>query len=149
MSPNCLKCGVFVSEPTRFKHFPEGFLCSTFCFVSYLLDSDAKFRVSITSFLLKRGLRVGDFLLWNDGTIDKNGYGFVPSRRFRTTMGVHRLSYLVFKGSFEKDWFVCHSCDNRACFEPNHLWLGTPMQNHNDMIDKGRGNKKSFLPVSI
>ena len=33
---------------------------------------------------------------------------------------------------------VMHSCDNRACFNPNHLSLGTQQDNVNDALAKGR-----------
>lgn len=32
-----------------------------------------------------------------------------------------------------------HRCDNRTCCNPSHLWEGTYLQNHQDMIRKGRG----------
>lgn len=40
----------------------------------------------------------------------------------------------------EKGKEACHTCDNKLCVNPNHIFIGTRSDNMNDMISKGRGN---------
>ena len=50
----------------------------------------------------------------------------------------HRIVYRVFKGPIKKGLFVCHKCDNRACINPEHLFLGDHDANQRDKVTKGR-----------
>lgn len=74
---------------------------------------------------------------WN-GARDPTGYG-----HYRTGVGhrtsAHRFAYSSTVGPIPVGLFVCHHCDNRACCNPSHLWLGTAKDNTRDMITKGRG----------
>lgn len=77
-----------------------------------------------------------DCWIWQRGIFSKDGYGQtqINKKKYRT----HRLSYMVFKGIDPGKMYVCHTCDNRKCVNPEHLWLGTARQNTKDSLDKGR-----------
>jgi hypothetical protein len=70
------------------------------------------------------------------GEIVHNGYGRIKvgDRHFR----IHRLSYRRSHGEIPEGILVCHKCDVRNCWNPEHLFLGTPKDNTEDMVRKGR-----------
>jgi hypothetical protein len=78
--------------------------------------------------------------VWN-GHINNHGYGVVgfgSRATHRGTMLAHRMSYEVFIGPIPRDLNVLHSCDNPSCINPEHLFAGTHLDNHRDMVSKGR-----------
>lgn len=52
--------------------------------------------------------------------------------------GPHRYSWSMKNGPIPKGKYICHKCDNRRCIRLSHLFLGTPLANVLDMINKGR-----------
>ena len=70
-----------------------------------------------------------------------NGYGQFTFRYRGKSYGVgaHRYIYQCLIGDVNGQ-YVCHTCDNRKCVNPSHLWLGDNSANMKDCYRKGRGH---------
>lgn len=75
--------------------------------------------------------------LWTASRVT-SGYGcFGIKRRLH---GAHRIAWVLANVAIPGALHVCHRCDNPACCNPAHLFLGTREDNMRDKVAKGRCN---------
>lgn len=81
--------------------------------------------------------RRGDEECWHfTGQIGDKGYGCIWLAGKMVI--AHRLAWTLANKTEPGSLLVCHSCDVRSCCNPAHLFLGTPKDNFDDMVAKGR-----------
>ena len=78
------------------------------------------------------------------GCVQANGYSRATISG-HTDYG-HRHIYRLMKGVISAGLDVRHTCDNRRCINPEHLLLGTRLDNMQDAVARGRQARGSRLP---
>lgn len=71
------------------------------------------------------------------GAKTRNGYNVL--RWNKKQEYAHRVSWMIHFGEIPIGLCICHKCDIPNCVNPEHLFLGTQMDNLRDMVKKGRG----------
>lgn len=79
------------------------------------------------------------------GSRNKKGYGTInmfsahfPKKKIYLA---HRFMWDYVNGPIPDGMYVLHTCDNRCCVNPSHLYIGTQLENMADMYVRGRANK--------
>lgn len=85
------------------------------------------------------------------GAKASKGYGEIKIPKTRKQIPAHRLSYLIHKGAIPEDKCVLHKCDHPCCVNPDHLFVGSKLDNARDMVSKNRhcfGEKQGASKLS-
>ena len=77
-------------------------------------------------------------------SLTSRGYGMIQwgGKIYMT----HRIAFFINRGYDPSPLCVCHTCDNRACNNPKHLFAGTNRDNQMDKVSKGRQFKGENHP---
>jgi len=138
-SKECEWCGTDIARNgERAGDWKKRRFCNHACWLQSL-------RTVTETWLRKRTKATQDGCWEWRGDKTSNGYGVVAVDGKR--IGAHRYVFNQLVEPVPSDLHVCHACDNPACVNPDHLWLGTDEDNMRDMRLKGRQAKDRRLPV--
>lgn len=76
----------------------------------------------------------GECWLWTGSAVNRYGMIRMQSKKLKA----HRVSWFLHFGQISDGLYVCHRCDVPMCVNPAHLFIGTSLDNHDDMKRKGR-----------
>lgn len=80
--------------------------------------------------------------LWG-GSQQTDGYGNIFYSKQKGVRLAHRVSYELYVKSIPKGLQVLHKCDVTFCVNPEHLFLGTQLENIKDRVNKNRSSHLS------
>lgn len=88
----------------------------------------------------------GSCWIWKGIIVKSYGMMF-----YKKPIKSHRFSYMLFNGQLDPNKFICHTCDNPLCVNPDHLFQGSSKENTQDASKKGRllsGEKSHYSKLT-
>lgn len=76
------------------------------------------------------------------------GYGSIWDPDRGEKIGAHVASYRLHCGEIPDGLVVRHRCDVRCCVNPEHLELGSRLDNQSDMVVRGRSTRGTKNPMA-
>lgn len=127
----CLHCGSSFLVSAHVAEHGSRKYCSRVCYIGDYYGDDVEER--FWSKVDRRG--PDDCWEWQAGSFTE-GYG---AFLFRGTLWkASRVAWTLTNGEIPDDLWALHTCDNPPCCNPNHIYVGTALDNANDMVSRNR-----------
>lgn len=137
----CTRCGVAFRRAPKQAQRAEAPFCSLACRGVGITLAETFWRnVDKNGPIPAHVPHLGPCWLWT-ASVDRKGYGQVIRGRDdgrQTSLRAHRIAWEVEFGSTPNELLVLHRCDTPRCVRVALLFLGTPQDNVDDMMTKGR-----------
>lgn len=99
------------------------------------------------NYLLSRSIKDPTTGCWIwQRAVQRCGYG--KAKFGEKIQSSHRIAWQLANGPIPESAWVLHSCDNRLCVNPAHLFLGDVKTNTADRVAKQRQSKGEAIPQS-
>jgi len=107
-----------------------------------LEKTDEVYEIRILKKLIEKRIIDNITNCWNFQGTPNTKYGVISYKG--KTVNVHRFIAFICLGLRleNRNLYACHKCDNTRCFNPEHIFIGTALDNQNDAIIKGRRKRK-------
>lgn len=134
----CSHCGAifFRDKRNTWAHWESAKFCSRICSAAYGAEKKKSETPTIIDAFWKKAIAIKGNECWEwSGNKDKDGYPIISFRG--KTFRANRVALLVKGDELIDGCHACHSCGNKSCCNPDHIYLGTALQNNADKKNHG------------
>lgn len=129
---NCDQCGNQHTYSLSDYNKVENHFCSHNCSIEYR-------KIPVIQRIFNNTFHSPDGCHYWTAGVNEHGYAIISVDR--KPRRVSRILYQELNNvKLHRFQFVCHSCDNPLCVNPDHFFIGSPKDNTQDMLRKGRHN---------